>query len=281
MRSQYVRFTCGVLLLLASSPQLFAQQEWYIPKRTEVVGAGHLELGLREQFSTENDGVLDFRRLDSIVSVRYSPVKRFEAYVEAPYVWAQNESIVNFQIDKDEDNGIGDAFVQLTYEAFGGEDWRVLVNLDGTFPTGDDPFDHDVGLGGGFYRVAGGVTALKVIDPVVLFVHVGYQKSFIEEFDLGRVEPGGDVRYRVGANVQLNPQVRAGIHVSGDVIQSTRLDGDTLGGSDNDLVRFGVGLDWEVSSRTRLGIDGIFGMTDSTPDATVVLGVTFEFGKQQ
>lgn len=269
----------AAIAIVVGAPAVSAQQEWYIPKRTEVVESGHIELGLREQFSTENDGLLDSRRLDSIVSVRYSPVQRFEAYVEAPYVWAQNERIVNFTIDKDEDNGIGDVFLQLTYEVFGGEDWRILLNLDGTFPTGNDPFDHEVGLGGGFYRVAGGVTALKVIDPVVLFVHLGEQHSFSEEFDVGDVEPGEDVRYRIGANVQFNPQMRAGIHLSGDVIQSTQLEGDTIPGSDNDLVRLGVGLDWSVSERVRLSADGIFGMTDSTPDATVVIGVTLNFGK--
>lgn len=187
----------AALVILASGPLALAQ-EWYIPKRPEVLEPQRFEIGLRAQFTTDSDGLLDSQELSAIGSLRISPFDRFEVYAEVPYTFAERDRIVGFDIEANRHDDIGDVFSQFTYELFRGDDWALLPSVDVIFPTGRDPYDHPVGTGGGHYRFTPGVTYMKVIDPVVVFAYVGHQISLSESFDVGRVSPGGSTRFRVG-----------------------------------------------------------------------------------
>lgn len=259
------------LILAARAPA----QEWYIPKRTRLLKGGALEAGTRLQLSANNDGLLDALRLDLIPSLRYSPLSRLELYTELPLSYAEREDVVAFSLVKNQTTGIGDAFGQASFEAFSGEDWKVLFNMDGSFPTGKNQFKHRVPLGGAHFALALGQTAMKVIDPVVLFAHLGYQHSFPRRFAPGRVSPGRAVRYRFGTALSLNPRVQTTLHVTGDSVSTTRIEGKPVAGSSGTLMRLGWGLDWTLSGSLRLGMDAIFGMTKNTQDATLALGLNW------
>lgn len=250
-------------------------QEWYIPKRTRLLKGGALEAGARAQLSANNDGLLDTLRLDLIPSLRYSPLGRLELYGELPFSYAEREDVVAFALVKNQTTGIGDAFGQVSYEAFAGEDWKVLVNMDGSFPTGKTQFKHRVPLGGAHFALAAGQTAMKVIDPVVLFAHLGYQHTFPRRFAAGRIAPGRAIRYRFGTALSLNPRVQTTFHVTGDSVSTTRIEGKPVAGSSGTLMRLGWGLDWTLSGSLRLGMDAIFGMTKNTNDATLALGLNW------
>ncbi|MBI3297938.1 MAG: hypothetical protein HYZ75_07235 [Elusimicrobia bacterium] len=254
-----------------------AAQEWYIPKRATLLERGRGELGLRMQFSANNDGLLDNLRLDGIPHLRYAPLRRLEFYVEAPVSYAEREDVVGFNIVKNQTTGVGDTFLQTSLEGFSGEDWKILYNLDTSLPTGKSPYRHRVNTGGGHFQAAVGQTAMLVMDPLVLFFHLGYQHIFARRGGTAWVAPGRSVRYRFGTVVALNPRVQTTLHVTGDQVANTKVGGRVVAGSSGSLIRFGWGLDMRVGKRSRLGTDAIFGMTKNTPDATLAFGWGWSF----
>lgn len=278
-------------LLLASALLATAgaarAQEWYIPKRTTLLKRGSGEVGGRLQLAADNDGFFDTVRLDFVPHVRYSPLRRLELYAEAPLAYSERETTdaVNpFLVVRNENGGIGDVFVQVSFEGFSGPDWKILYNIDGGIPTGKHSFEAVVPLGGGHYTAAVGQTMMKVIDPVVLFAHLGYQHTFPRRFGANRVEPGRAVRFRLGSSLALNPRVRTSLHVTGDMVSTTRLngvliksDGTRTEGGVGSVIRFGWGLDWSLKGNLRLALDAIFGVTTNATDATLASGIAWGF----
>lgn len=262
----------GALLALLALPA--GSQEWYIPKRPVLLKGGSLEAGFRTQLNANNDGLLDSLTLQGIPSIRYAPLRRLEFYAELPLAYAEREDVVGFVLVKNDTTGIGDAFAQASLEGFSGEDWKVLFSADGSFPTGKHQYRHRVPTGSGHFAAALGSTAMKVLDPVVLFTYLGFQHTFPREFAPGRVSPGKDIRFRFGGALALNPRVQTTLHVTGNIVSPTRVNGAPQAGSSGTLMRFGWGLDWTMSSRLRLGLDAAIGMTKNTPDATVSIGTT-------
>lgn len=269
-----VRAALLASLLAAGSA---SAQEWYIPKRQTLLTRGSGEAGTRLQLSANNDGLLDTLRLEAIPHLRYAPLRRFELYTELPFSYIEREDVVNFNLVKNDTTGIGDAFTQMSFEGFSGEDWKILYNLDGSFPSGKSPYRHRVALGSGHFAAAFGQTAMKVIDPLVLFSHLGYQFVFPRRTAVGRVSPGRSIRFRFGTALALNPRVHTTLHVTGDAVNTTRVDGRPVAGSSGTLIRFGWGLDWTVRDRLRWSADAAFGMTKNTPDATLSTGWSFRF----
>ena len=265
----------ALLVVLAATPAL--GQEWYIPKRQTLLSRGSGELGMRLQQSANNDGLLDTLRLEAIPHVRYAPLRRLELYTELPFSYVEREDVVAFNLIKNDTTGIGDAFAQVGLEGFSGEDWKILYNLDGTFPSGKSPYKHRVAIGNGHFAAALGQTMMKVIDPVVLFMHLGYQHVFARRTPAGWVSPGRSIRYRFGAALALNPRVQTTLHVTGEGVKTTRVDGRPVAGTSGTLLRFGWGLDWRIGDRWRWHFDSALGMTKNTPDATLSTGWSWRF----
>lgn len=276
---QRTLFTTTLLFLLAGSA---LGQEWYIPKRPEVIEPRRLEVGFRTQFVTNDDGLLESQELSFIPSVRASPFDRFELYGELPYSFVERDRIVGFDLETNRGDGIGDLFTQLTYQLFRGDDWAVLPSLDLLFWTGRNPYEHTIGTGGGHTRYAPGVTAVKIIDPVVLFAYVGYQISERRRFEMTddettKVEPGDSFRLRIGGSFYLNPKIRVSLFTATDIQGKTKLDGENVRGTGGNAVRFGSGLDWTVTQRVSTNFNAVFGTSDRTPDAVLAVGVTYRF----
>lgn len=274
--SQSLAVILAMFTVFAAGPQLFAE-EWYIPKRPEIIEAQRIEAGFRLQFLASDDGLLQTEEVSLIPSLRISPFDRFEAYVEVPYVFGQRDHIVGFNIMTSDASAIGDVFTQFTYEAFRGEDWALLPSLDVVFPTGRNPYDNIVGTGGGHYRLTPGVTVMKVVDPIVLFAYLGYQVSLADTFTVGKVEPGDSLRFRVGGAFHVNPKIRVSLFTATDIEDKTKLNGSKISGTGGNAVRFGAGLDWLVAENTSFNCNAVFGATDRAPDAVLTAGITVRF----
>lgn len=264
-----------LLLFLAVS---VSAQEWYITKRTEVIQKGKSEIGTRLQLIGDEDGILTLRQADLVLSLRHSPVQRFEIYVEGPLTYKEQQRIVNFAVQSFNDKGPGDVFTQFTYDLIGGQDWKILVSLDGSFPTGQDPVTHPIGLGGGFYRYAPGVTYLKVLDPAVLFFYLGKQWTVSNRFvGVGKIEPGTDVRFRFGGSFLLNPRLRVSAYSILNLTGSPRLDGVKLPNSEATQFRFGGGFGWDLTESVKFEINSTFGITAAAPDGVLSMGLKKAF----
>ena len=102
-------------------------------------------------------------------------------------------------------------------------------------------------------------------------------RDLSEKFDIGRVESGGDYRFQFGSTFSINPKIRAIIYVSGDIQTDTKLNGNIVEGSSGNLIRLGIGLDWDLSEQLKLENNINFGLTDNTPNATISLGLKRKF----
>lgn len=249
-------------------------QQWYIPQKTTVLKKGAVDFGTEMQFSVDEADVLNSRSAAVNFSVRYSPLNRLELYIQAPYLYREDEQVLAFGLHSFNDQGLGDIFAQINVELLGRQDWKLMLNTDATFPTGQDPFEHRVGLGGGFYTIAPGLTYLKVVDPAIFFVYLGNQWSLSESFlGTAEVHPGNDMRFRFGASLLLNPRLRGTLYTAGDIVSTTRLGAAKVVASDGEIIRVGGGIDWNINERWRLDINSAFGVTNSTTDAVMSLGL--------
>lgn len=268
-----------VLLVMLSTTTTITAREWYVPKRTDLVKKGGGEAGVKFQLTANNDGLLDRRRIELIPNIRYAPLKRLELYMEMAAGHAFQEDVVGFQIAEFDGFGVGDLFTQVTYDAWSGSDWRTLSHLDLSFPTGKNPYDNRTALGGGHYTVALGQSAMKVLDPLVLFAFLGIQQPLSQDFaSVGRVAPGMSVRFRIGTSINLNPRARMSLSISGESTGHTSINGTKSLGSSSTTARYGWGLDWSMWRKYRLTLDAIFGATKNTTDAVLILGMASSFG---
>lgn len=247
-------------------------QDWYIPKPVELISAGAVEAGTRLSFSVNGDGVLESSRLENGYWARYSPLDRLELYFQVPLVYARQEYFDRLlNIVESDAFGPGDIFTQASYEGFSGEDWKLIYNLDVSVPTGKNPYENRVGLGSGHYSLGLGQMAVKIVDPVALFGYVGYQHSLARKYPVGKVQPGGDLRFKLGSTIVLNPRIRTSLYVTGDIVGKVQIGGRRLAGSSSNLVYFGWGTDWSIGG-FKVNVDAVFGMTKVTPDAAIIAG---------
>lgn len=266
----------GLVAALLFAPPLHAQ-EWYIPKRTEILAGGSATFGTRLQYIADEDGILNSRAASAIFSLRWAPINRLELYVEGPFTYREREQIIGFGYHSFNDEGWGDVFTQANWEVWGRQDRKILLGVDAVFPTGPDPYTRRVGLGGGFHRVAPGLTYLHIVDPVALHFYLGHQWTFPEIFPgTGKVEPGGSLRFRFGGSFALNPRMRLSLYTSGDVSGHTWVNGNKLATTDGDVVRYGGSMSWSVSDRTTIDFGSTFGATASAPDAVITLGINYK-----
>jgi len=266
-----------LLLLSGLSISAATAQEWYVPKRTQILDRGTGELGIRLQTSANNDGLLDTFRADSVLYVRYTPISRLEIYVDCPYSFIEKEDIVNFSYVSERAQGIGDVFSQLSFEGFSGEDWKFLYNLDTVFHTGKNPYGNAIAFGSGHTSVALGQTAMKVIDPVVLFAHIGYRYTLPRTFSENKYSPGGGVRLRFGTGISLNPRVQTTLSVNAERVLTSKINNESITASAATNIAFGWGLDWKLKKGFGLNANATFGMTKNTPDATLTMGCSIGF----
>ncbi|KAF0127319.1 MAG: hypothetical protein FD189_386 [Elusimicrobia bacterium] len=261
-----------VLILCFLGPVKSQGEDWYIPKPVDLISAGAVEVGTRFSFAVNGDGVLESSRLENGYWARYSPLSRLELYFQVPLVYARQERFDNLlNIVESSAFGLGDIFSQVSYEGFSGEDWKLIYNLDVSVPTGKNPYENRVGLGGGHYSLGLGQMAVKIVDPVALFGYIGYQHSLAGKYPIGKVQPGGDLRFKLGSAIVLNPRIRTSLYVTGDIVGKVRINGRRLAGSSSNLVYFGWGTDWSTGG-FKVNVDAVFGMTKVTPDAAIIAG---------
>lgn len=267
------------ILLLAAAGGAHAE-EWYIPRPTHLAGEHAGEVGTRFQFFFDRDGIEFDRGFDAILHARYSPRKRVELYIEGPYSYREREraSFAQQKLHTVDEEGWGDIFTQISYDLTSGDDWKVMVSTDAVFPTGKNQFDHDRQLGDGHYKIAPGITYIKIVDPAALFAYAGHQWTVPRHLiGTGKIEPGEAFRFRVGISVMLHPRLRTSFYTAGDIVGHTRIRSIQSAGSDRDVVRFGTGLDLTVSENLSVNWNAAFGVTDLATDAVLSFGLSRPF----
>ncbi len=162
----------------------------------------------------------------------------------------------------------------------------------GKLKTGDSPYEinlnKNLSTGSGTYSLSGGMSASKVMDPVVLFGSGSYTYN-VPETDLNQVRgasilkevhPGNSISFSMGFAYSLSYDVSLSASFQGSYNDRTRFElytpstGNTqssvAGSQMSGIMNFALGV--RVSPKTIANINVGFGMTELSPD--IILGLS-------
>ncbi|WP_430462463.1 transporter [Thalassolituus sp. LLYu03] len=189
---------------------------------------------------------------------------------------------------------LGDISGTVRYQPFEYVPGRMSQTYFGSLKlkTGDSPYDIDLNnslsSGSGFYSLSGGLSASKVMDPVVLFASGSYSYNVPEKglnqvrgsSILKEVHPGNSLSLSMGFAYSLSYDVSLSASFQGSFNDRTRFElytpstGETqssISGSQmSGIMNFALGV--RVSPKTIANVNVGFGMTELSPD--IILGLS-------
>lgn len=253
------------------------------------------------------------------LTTRYTFNQDWQLELQLPYVMRQS----NYQsTGKENDsksleevaissNAIGDISLASYYHVMNETgNWPDLVwNLRVKAPTGKDPygitFDYtesgniqspsELATGDGLWQISTGFSAVKTLDPAILFMSVNYGTSLKDEFDdissaqgkqPGNVKLGDWFEYGFGLAFALNERLSLSFNINQRLTQESKLDQtDALGqtsfkkvvGSEGNAATFGMGSTWAMTDALSLGINWSVGLTQDAPDFSIGLRLPYRF----
>lgn len=190
--------------------------------------------------------------------------------------------------------GLGDLSGTVRWQPWEYAPGKISRTVFGTLKlkTGDSPYqlnlDRDLATGSGFYSISGGMSASKVLDPVVLFGSGSYTYNIPEKglnqrrgsALLREVHPGSSYSFSMGFAYSLSYDVSLSVSFQGSFNDETRFvlytpaTGQTRQSVSSSqmsgIMNFALGL--RVSPKTIANVNVGFGMTELSPD--IILGIS-------
>jgi hypothetical protein len=216
-------------------------------------------------------------------AARYGLPWRSQIEVRAPYVWKREASALG---DGSEvvhsDSHVGDLTLELSHQFLveGGAWPDIIGAVSWRFPTGRDPYRAPIAAvasGSGTHQVSGRLTALKTLDPLVVFTTVDYSANLAYDQPFGRVHPGDSVDWQIGALLAVSPETSLSLGFAQEFKGRTRVDGRPIAGSDGIAAVAQFGLDQALSSRALLDVSLGIGVTRDAPDYTLMVSLPIRF----
>jgi hypothetical protein len=187
-----------------------------------------------------------------------------------------------------DDHGIGDIGGTLSYHAIRSRGSVPDITLNFRFKsrTGRDSFKLDkeslagrefpaeLPTGTGFYGLSGGLTMVKVSDPVVFYGSLAYAWNLKRDVDeIGEIKPGNSVEYNLGMATALNEKTSLSFSFQNAFTESTTLAGFEVTDSKLISASLSLGVNYRISTSYSLfGVINV-GLTDDTPDFQVQINV--------
>lgn len=282
----YKTLFARVLFLLSLfgiyGPVVYAD-DWYIPKNPIGKTRDKFDVGVRFQFTGNENGVLDSREVSLIPSVRYSPNDHIDLYAEIPLSTARQDQINGFDLFTYNAHGVGDLFLQLTSKLAGDSDWQLSGVIDLTAPTGRNPYENNVGIGKGYWTTTPGLSLSFVSDPAIIFTYIGYQFGLnrnytdINTLTTVKVDPGKVMRISAGGSFALNPKLNVSIYTAVDSPEKTKYNNIISEESDDIIVRLGMSVGYRMSKRMGFAMNVVHGLNDSASDYNISAGMNYGF----
>jgi Putative MetA-pathway of phenol degradation len=172
-------------------------------------------------------------------------------------------------------NGYGDVSVGLAKTLLQeGAGWwpDVIARVTWDADTGKTQ-DNGVFLGGGFNELSGSLSAVKRQDPLAFVGSVSYAKTF-EHDD---IEPGDELGFALGTVLAASPETSLSFFFNQTFADDTKIDGDTINGSDQVIGTLSIGAATILGPNTLLSITGEIGLTDDAPDYAIGASVPIRF----
>lgn len=171
-----------------------------------------------------------------------------------------------------------------------GIDWKVLERDDDQFIRFAVPAQQPTG--NGVWQANVGLSAIKTMDPAIVFANIGYIHSFPRSFgdldtDPQTLNPGevklGD-SYYVGAGVAFAFNERTSLSLSFSdritakaALRYTNMPWAKVLGSDANAATFNMGVTYAMNQHTTLVTMLGVGLTPDSPDFTVTFKVPYMF----
>jgi hypothetical protein len=205
--------------------------------------------------------------------------------------------------------GLADMSFGMSFRAFTETINRpdIVVNARVKAPTGEHPYGvplveipgssgnlsipETLGTGSGTWGASIGMSALKTVDPIVLFGSVSYFRNFDTGFDdisegpglqPGNVKPGDSFQYGAGVAFAVNERASLSFSFSQRFVESTSLkfrggDFTPIVGSHANVASLNIGSTFAFSQRASVIVNVGAGLTRDTPDFSLATRVPFSF----
>lgn len=208
------------------------------------------------------------------------------------------------------DQGLGDISIGASYQVLAETNKRPNIVVSGRVKTttGREPFGIDfvevegsegnlqvpraLATGSGVWGASLGVSALKTLDPMVVFGSINYFRNFQRGFaDIdenpgdqpGRVAIGNALQFGVGLAFALNESSSISMSYSQRLVERSRLRLDTnetfqkVAGSQANIALVNLGATFTLGRHLSLVSTVGIGLTDDSPDMVVGLRIPYRF----
>jgi hypothetical protein len=205
--------------------------------------------------------------------------------------------------------GLADMSFGMSYRAFTETINRpdIVVNARVKAPTGGNPYGvplveipgsggnlsvpESLSTGSGTWGAAIGFSALKTVDPLIMFGSFSYFRNFEQGFhDIsegpglqpGTIKPGDAFQYGAGVAFAVNERASLSFSFSQRFVESTsiKFEGGDYGaivGSHANVASLNIGSTFAFSQRASVIVNVGAGLTRDTPDFSLATRVPFSF----
>jgi hypothetical protein len=152
--------------------------------------------------------------------------------------------------------------------------WRpdVIGRVIWESSTGQNE-DNGVGLQAGGQSLTTALSAVKLQDPLAFVGSLGY--TFNSEKN--DVRPGNEFFLSFGSVLGISPETSARVQLTQQFVDDIRLDGDKLGGSDQNSTTLTIGASTFLFRGALLDVAAGVGVTDDAPDYSVMVSLPIRF----
>jgi hypothetical protein len=220
---------------------------------------------------------------EAAVSVRVGLPWRSQVLISVPFDWKREASALGDGTEvSHSDTHLGDIQLELSHQFLVENGWRpdIIAAVSWRAPTGRDPYKAPIAAvasGLGTNQVTGRITALKTVDPLVLFSTVSYSANFPYRESFGRVQAGDSVGLQLGALLAVSPDTSLSFGFAQQFKTVTRVDGAKIPGSDGVGAVAQVGLDQVINSHMLVDVSLGIGVTRDAPDYTLMVSLPIRF----
>jgi len=179
----------------------------------------------------------------------------------------------------DSASGLGDVDVALSHQlARESGYWPGLVaSIAWLSRTGSDGLDGRVPTGGGFNVLQAGITASKRQDPLVHYATVAYADARARRIEGAYVDPGNTLGFRLGTILAASPGSSLTLGVNLAFVDSARVDGQSVPGTDTVSGTLQIGLGTVLSKSAMLSLGGEFRFSGNVPNFRLSLALPIRF----
>ncbi len=246
---------------------------------------------------------------------RYGFTDNMEVELNVPFLYRRSNfqsggvgGAANVLSDESVDEAnIGDISARVFYRLARETQTRpdIVMNVGFRAPSGTDPygiptvtdpnnanltFPAELPTGNGVWGVMGGISAVKTIDPAIVFANVGYTYNIEESFGDISANPGsqpGDVKlgdwfnFGFGTAFALNERFSLSLsyaqqfHFESEIQQAGQPSEDVVG-SDANVATVNIGSTYALTDTTSFVTNVGLGLTDDASDVTVTFRMPFQ-----